>query len=147
MTTRTDTRFPDTTLFRSPGRAGGDEDSVGRAGEDVVDGGHRRADTGQRRFKALRPDIGIGLDLADLVFFRDLPQDGAQMLLRMGKQYGVLARLRRLSAVKFLEIRVLQCNRQRSQPVRPLRMPLWRPVFEENVMFVKAGRTGERRMR
>ena len=45
-----------------PGGRDGDEDIVGSAGKDIVHGGVRSADRGQRRLPALRADGGVAVD-------------------------------------------------------------------------------------
>ncbi len=121
-----------------PRRAGSDKNIVHLAGHHVIDGRHRTADPCQRRLQAFRPDIGIGLDLVDRLFFRDFAHDTAQMLFRMGEKDQVFIALRGFLAIELLEIGMFQRNRQRAQPVGAFRVAGRCRVFEKDLVFVKA---------
>ncbi|MNI23233.1 hypothetical protein D3C73_768120 [compost metagenome] len=61
------------------------------------------------------------------------------MLFRMRKQDRILVGLGGFLAYQIGKIRMLERNRQRTQPVGSLRMAFRCRMFEKDLVFVKAG--------
>jgi len=116
----------------------GDEDVVGSAFEDIVDGGVGGADRGERRFPALRAHRGVGVDARHAGFRRHGLQ-ARDVVLGVAVEQGRTIAKPGLDAIERGKTFVVEHAGDGAQAVGPLRMAWRRQMIEEHGMGVEAG--------